>query len=191
VLLIADEVLTGFGRTGPLFASEHAHLAPDLLCLSKGLTGGFLPLGATLVSDRVADLFDGEPPYGTLYHGHSYTANPIACAAALASLDLLNDDCALRRKAIASAHRIGLAHVATHPRVRNPRTLGTVAAFDLVGEDGYLSDAARGLAPFALERGVLVRPLGNVVYLLPPYCTTEHEIANAFDIVVDWLEASC
>lgn len=191
VLLIADEVLTGFGRTGPLFASEHADLAPDLFCLSKGLTGGFLPLGATLVTDRVADLFDGEPPYGTLYHGHSYTANPIACAAALASLDLLNDDCALRREAIAAAHRMGLARVATHPRVRNPRTLGTVAAFDLVGENGYLSDAARGLAPFALERGVLVRPLGNVVYLLPPFCTTEQDIANAFDIIADWLEDAC
>ena len=191
VLLIADEVLTGFGRTGPLFASEHAHLVPDLLCLSKGLTGGFLPLGATLVTDRVADLFDGEAPYGTLYHGHSYTANPIACAAALASLDLLNDDCALRREAIAAAHRTGLARVATHPRVRNSRTLGTVAAFDLVGENGYLSDAARGLAPFALERGILVRPLGNVVYLLPPYCTTEQDIANAFDIIADWLEGAC
>ena len=106
-------------------------------------------------------------------------------------LDLLNDDCALRREAIAAAHRTGLARVATHPRVRNSRTLGTVAAFDLVGENGYLSDAARGLAPFALERGVLVRPLGNVVYLLPPYCTTEQDIANAFDIIADWLEGAC
>ena len=191
VLVIADEVLTGFGRTGPLFASEHAQLAPDLLCLSKGLTGGFLPLGATLVAERVADAFDGAPPYGTLYHGHSYTANPIACAAALASLDLLDATCASRRESIAAAHREGLARVATHPRVHDPRSLGTVAAFDLEGDVGYLSNAAAGLALFALEHGILVRPLGNVVYLLPPYCTTPREIAQAFDVIAAWLEDAC
>lgn len=191
VLIIADEVLTGFGRTGPLFACEHAKLNPDLMCLSKGLTGGFLPLGATLVTERVADAFDGRPPYGTLYHGHSYTANPIACAAALASLELLDADSAARREAIAGAHRAGLARVASHPRVTRPRSLGTVAAFDLEGDAGYLSDAATGLAPFAIARGVLVRPLGNVVYLLPPYCTTEQEIAHAFDVICAWLEEAC
>ena len=191
VLVIADEVLTGFGRTGPLFASQHAKLVPDLMCLSKGLTGGFLPLGATLVAGRVADAFDGAPPFGTLYHGHSYTANPIACAAALATLELLDAECASRREAIAAAHRAGLARVASHPRVRHPRSLGTVAAFDLAGAPGYLSDAASGLAHHALERGVLVRPLGNVVYLLPPYCTTGQEIGHAFDVIAEWLEDTC
>jgi adenosylmethionine-8-amino-7-oxononanoate aminotransferase len=190
VLVIADEVLTGFGRTGPLFACEHAALAPDLLCLSKGLTGGFLPLGATLASDRIWSRFDGRTPLGTLYHGHSFTANPIACAAALASLDLLDEDCAVRRTAIGAAHRRGLARLASHPRVRAPRALGTVAAFDLHGDEGYLSLAASGLPSFALERGLLVRPLGNVVYLLPPYCITEQELDDAYDIIAQWLEVA-
>jgi adenosylmethionine-8-amino-7-oxononanoate aminotransferase len=190
VLVIADEVLTGFGRTGPLFACEHAAIAPDLLCLSKGLTGGFLPLGATLASDRIWSRFDGRTPLGTLYHGHSFTANPIACAAALASLELLDEDCAVRRTAIDAAHQRGLARLASHPRVRAPRALGTVAAFDLHGDEGYLSLAASGLPSFALERGLLVRPLGNVVYLLPPYCITEQELDDAYDIIAQWLEVA-
>ena len=188
LLVIADEVLTGFGRTGPLFACEHARVIPDIMCLSKGLTGGFLPMGATMVTERVAEAFDGDQPYGTLYHGHSYTANPIACAAALASCQLLDEECAARRAAIARAHESGLARIATHPRVRLPRSLGTVAAFDLAGASGYLSDAATGLPAYALERGVLVRPLGNVVYVLPPYCTTEQEIAHVYDVFSEWLE---
>ena len=188
LLVIADEVLTGFGRTGPLFACEHAALSPDLLCVSKGLTGGFLPLGATLASERIWSAFDGRSPFGTLYHGHSYTANPIACAAALASLELLDGECAARRESIGEAHRRGLARLSTHPRVRAPRTLGTVAAFDLAGNEGYLSEAAAGLPAFALERGLLVRPLGNVVYLLPPYCITERELDGAYDVLAEWLE---
>ena len=188
LLVIADEVLTGFGRTGPLFACEHAALSPDLLCVSKGLTGGFLPLGATLASQRIWSAYDGRSPFGTLYHGHSYTANPIACAAALASLELLDGECAARRESIGEAHRRGLARLSTHPRVRAPRTLGTVAAFDLAGNEGYLSEAAAGLPAFALERGLLVRPLGNVVYLLPPYCITERELDGAYDVLAEWLE---
>jgi adenosylmethionine-8-amino-7-oxononanoate aminotransferase len=188
LLVIADEVLTGFGRTGPLFACDHAALSPDLLCVSKGLTGGFLPLGATLASERIRSAFDGRSPYGTLYHGHSYTANPIACAAALASLELLDADCAARRESIGVAHRRGLVRLASHPRVRAPRALGTVAAFDLAGDEGYLSEAAAGLPAFALEHGLLVRPLGNVVYLLPPYCVTERELDGAYDVLAEWLE---
>jgi adenosylmethionine---8-amino-7-oxononanoate aminotransferase len=188
VLVIADEVLTGFGRTGPLFACEHADVAPDLLCLSKGLTGGVLPLGATLVASRIAGAFDGRSPYGTLYHGHSYTANPIACAAALASLELLDTGCAKRRETIAAAHRRGLATIRAHPRVHAPRSIGTVAAFDLAGEAGYLSGAAAGLAAFALDRGVLVRPLGNVVYVLPPYCITDGELEHVYGVIAEWLD---
>jgi adenosylmethionine-8-amino-7-oxononanoate aminotransferase len=188
VLVIADEVLTGFGRTGPLFACEHAKVTPDIMCLSKGLTGGFLPLGATLVVERIAEAFDGKPPYGTLYHGHSYTANPIACAAALASVALLDDESAARRTAIGRAHQAGLARLATHSRVCNPRSLGTVAAFDIAGESGYLSSASAGLIAFALERGILVRPLGNVVYVLPPYCATEQELAHVYDVLAEWLD---
>lgn len=190
LLVIADEVLTGFGRTGPLFACEHGSVAPDLLCLSKGLTGGFMPLGATLTTSRIREAFDGQTPDATLFHGHSFTANPIACAAAVASLALLDDNCARRRAAIADAHECGLSSLASHPAVRSTRHLGTVAAFDVAGEAGYLSDAAASLATFALDNDVLLRPLGNVVYLLPPYCVTPDELAQVYALLVRWLERS-
>lgn len=188
VLLIADEVLTGFGRTGPLFACEAAGITPDVICLSKGITGGFLPLGATVATEEVFEAFRSPDRRRTLFHGHSYTANPLACAAARASLRLLDAECAARRAAIEAAHREGVARLAGHPLVRRPRVLGTVAAFDLEAEEGYLSPIGRELGRFALENGVLLRPLGNVAYLLPPYCTTPEEIAGAYRVVERILE---
>jgi adenosylmethionine-8-amino-7-oxononanoate aminotransferase len=190
-LLIADEVLTGFGRTGPLFASEGAGIVPDIICLSKGLTGGFLPLGATVVREPIFDAFLSEDRRRTLFHGHSYTANPIACAAARASLALLDAACAARRDAIAAIHERRIGALASHPRVRRPRVLGTVAAFDLAGSDagGYLSDSAAGLTAFALERGVLLRPLGDVIYVLPPYAITDAELGQVYDVIQTFLAA--
>jgi adenosylmethionine-8-amino-7-oxononanoate aminotransferase len=189
VLLIADEVATGFGRTGPLFACQRAGVSPDILCMSKGITGGFLPLGATAVREEVFQGFVSDDRRRTFFHGHSYTANPIACAAARASLRLLlNPSCAERRTAIESAHRAGLARLSTHPRVRSPRVIGTVAAFDLVAGEGYLSPIGRELAEFAAGEGVLLRPLGNVVYLMPPYCTTPDEIDGVYGVVERFLE---
>jgi adenosylmethionine-8-amino-7-oxononanoate aminotransferase len=188
VLMIADEVLTGFGRTGPLFACGGAGVEPDLLCLSKGLTGGFLPLGVTAATEEVFDAFRSPDRRKTLFHGHSYTGNPLACAAARASLALLDEACARRRDAIEAAHRERLGRLASHPRVRSPRILGTVAAFDLAGEAGYLAEAGPELHRFALEEGVLIRPLGSVVYLLPPYCVTPDEIARAYEVIERFLE---
>jgi adenosylmethionine-8-amino-7-oxononanoate aminotransferase len=190
-LLIADEVLTGFGRTGPLFASGGAGITPDIICLSKGLTGGFLPLGATVVREAIFEAFLSEDRRHTLFHGHSYTANPIACAAARASLALLDASCAARRDAIAAIHERRIGALASHPRVRRPRVLGTVAAFDLAGADatGYLSDSAAGLAAFALERGVLLRPLGDVIYVLPPYAITDEELGRVYDVIQAFLAA--
>lgn len=198
VLLIADEVLTGFGRTGPLFACERATVAPDIVCLSKGLTGGFLPMGATAVGDEIFESFRSTDRRRTLFHGHSYTANPLACAVGRASLSLLRDEaCTRQREGIEEAHRAHLPRLAEHPGVTNPRILGTVAALDLVvdegaldpiGEEGYLSPIGRQLEDFALENGVLLRPLGNVVYLLPPYCTTPEEIAGIYDVIRRFLE---
>lgn len=184
VLLIADEVLTGFGRTGPLFACERAGVEPDIICLSKGLTGGFLPLGITAVREEIFEAFRSADRRHTLFHGHSYTANPLACAAARASLALLLDRaCAERRHAIEAAHREHLARLAGHPFVRSPRVLGTVAAFDLHAEAGYLSPIGAELQAFALREGVLLRPLGNVVYLLPPYCVAPGEIGFVYDVI--------
>jgi adenosylmethionine---8-amino-7-oxononanoate aminotransferase len=190
ILLIADEVLTGFGRTGPLFASTLADIAPDVICLSKGLTGGFLPLGATVARQPIFDAFLSEDRSFTLFHGHSFTANPLACAAALASLALLDDCATHRRQAIAASHRRWLDRIDSHPRVSNPRMLGTVAAFDLVDTRGagYLNPIGADLARFALARGVLIRPLGNVVYVLPPYCTTPAQLEQIYGVIDAFLE---
>lgn len=188
ILFIADEVLTGFGRTGTLFACERAGIAPDIICMSKGLTGGTLPLGATAATDEIFDAFLSEDRHRTLFHGHSYTANPIACAAGRASLTLLDDECARRRQSIHQAHERGLATVTSHPLVRNPRITGTVAAFDLSVGSGYLSPIGKELGAFALERDILLRPLGNVVYVLPPFCATQSELADVWGVIGQFLE---
>jgi adenosylmethionine-8-amino-7-oxononanoate aminotransferase len=188
VLLIADEVLTGFGRTGSHFACARADVVPDIVCLSKGLTGGFLPLGATVTREEIFAAFSSPDRRRTFFHGHSYTANPIACAAALASLSLLDDASARARAAIECAHQTGLARLAGHPRVSRCRGLGTVAAFDLDAEPGYLSAVGQELAAYALRAGVLLRPLGNVVYLLPPYCSTADDLEHAYDVIENFLE---
>jgi adenosylmethionine---8-amino-7-oxononanoate aminotransferase len=185
-LLIADEVLTGFGRTGPLFACETAGVTPDIICLSKGLTGGFLPLGATAVRDEIFQAFLSEDRRATLFHGHSYTANPIACAAGRASLALLDDASAARRSAIEAQHR---RHLAALPCVQNPRVIGTIAAFDVpTTSRGYLSPVGPRLAAFALARGVLLRPLGNVVYVLPPYCISAEQLDTVYRVIAAFLE---
>jgi adenosylmethionine-8-amino-7-oxononanoate aminotransferase len=190
VLLIADEVATGFGRTGPLFACQRAGISPDLLCMSKGITGGFLPMGATAVREEVFDAFVSTDRRRTFFHGHSYTANPIACAAARASLRLLDEGCAVRRASIEQAHRTALARLASHPGIHGPRVIGTVAAFELAAEQGYLSPIGRELAEYAARRGVLLRPLGNVVYLMPPYCTTPEEVAGVYEVIERFLEGA-
>lgn len=188
VLLIADEVATGFGRTGPLFACERAGVSPDIICLSKGVTGGFLPLGVTAVREEVFEGFRSPDRRRTFFHGHSYTGNPLACAAARASLRLLDEGCAGRRAEIEAAHRAGLARLGSHPRVAAGRVLGTVAAFDVSGGAGYLDPVGRELAAWAWERGVLLRPLGNTVYLMPPYCVTAGEVDGVYDVIASFLE---
>jgi adenosylmethionine---8-amino-7-oxononanoate aminotransferase len=189
IVLIADEVLTGFGRTGPLFACEHAGIAPDVMCLSKGITGGFVPFAATLATEALFDGFRSVDRKRTLFHGHSYTANPIACAAALASLALLDGRSAERRRAIQRAHEAAVGRLSALPGVHNVRVLGTMIALDLtVSDRGYLSGIGPALRSFALERGVLLRPLGDTVYLLPPYCSTSEDLAHAYDVIAEFTE---
>jgi adenosylmethionine-8-amino-7-oxononanoate aminotransferase len=180
-------VLTGFGRTGPLFACEHAGVAPDLMCLSKGLTGGFLPMGATLATEAVFDRFRSRDRTRALLHGHSYTANPLACTAALASLHLLDAQSAERRAQIQHEHRAAATRFASHPRVRGARVLGTMLAFEIESDGGYLDPVGGSLHAFALEHGVLLRPLGNTVYLLPPYCSTDGDLARAYAVIDEFL----
>jgi adenosylmethionine-8-amino-7-oxononanoate aminotransferase len=188
VHLIADEVLTGFGRTGPLFACERADVAPDLLCLSKGLTGGALPLGATLTTEALFDSFRSDDRTRTFFHGHSYTANPLACAAALAALELCDEESDDHRIRIEVAHAHHLSAFGGHAGVRATRQIGTVAAIELAAAPGYLSTIGRELAAFALEQSVLLRPLGNVVYVLPPYCTTNDELDTVYAVVQRFLD---
>ena len=190
VLLIADEVLTGFGRTGKMFACDLAGVAPDLMCLSKGITGGFLPMGATLCSDRVQGAFHSENRMHTFYHGHSYTGNALACAAANASLQIFDDEPVFERIAgIAKVHAERLEQLRTFAAVGDTRQIGTIGAIELRTEDaGYLSAMRPKLYRFFLERGVLLRPLGNVVYVLPPYVISPDELHRVWDVIGEAVE---
>ncbi len=164
-LLIADEVLTGFGRTGKMFACEHAGITPDIICLSKGLTAGYMPLGATVTTQAVYEAFLSNDRSKTFFHGHSYTANPLACAVGVASLKLFAEEPVLENVArIEGQMRAGL----------NGRVMGGVGVVELEGA-GYLDNVGPRLAAEFLKRGLLLRPLGNVVYFMPPYCITETE----------------
>ena len=183
VLLIADEVLTGFGRTGRMFACEHAGITPDLMCLSKALTAGYLPLGATAVTAPVYDAFLSADHSNTFFHGHSFTANPLACAVALASLDLFaSADVMSTVRRIETQLMSGLARLRNLPAVGDVRAIGAVAAIELrtdataPGAGGYLDRLGPHLAAAFLERGLLLRPLGNVLYFMPPYVITLDEV---------------
>jgi adenosylmethionine-8-amino-7-oxononanoate aminotransferase len=183
VLVIFDEVMTGFGRTGDLFACVKAGVEPDMVCLSKGLTGGFLPMGATVVREEIHQAFLGQSLRQAFLHGHSYTANPLGCAAGLASLALLVDaDCQARRAAIEAIHRERLADLVTRHAVARPRITGTIAAVDL-DDGGYASGLGPKIKAFFLERGFLLRPLGSTIYFLPPYCLAPADLHQAWDIL--------
>lgn len=196
VLLIADEVLTGFGRTGAMFACALAGVTPDIICLSKGLTGGFLPLAATVCREELYQAFYSQDRTKTLFHGHSFTANPLGCAAALASLDLLaRPETWERIRRIADQHARRLRPLAGHPKVADARQIGTVAALELRGtaageiaEEGYLSALGLQLQQFYRDRGVLLRPLGPIVYVLPPYAISPADLDTVWDVITASLE---
>jgi adenosylmethionine---8-amino-7-oxononanoate aminotransferase len=182
VLMIADEVLTGFGRTGRLFACEHANLTPDIICLSKAVTGGYLPLGVTVATERVYDAFLSEDRARTFFHGHSFTGNPLACALAIASLRLIGETRAVEKVQTMEAWlRRGLAPLRGHQSVGDVRILGGVGIVELVSDKatrsagGYLDDVGPKMTHAFLERGLLLRPLGSIVYAMPPYVITESE----------------
>lgn len=178
-LFIADEVMTGWGRTGTLFACEQAGIAPDLMCLSKGLTGGSLPLAVTLASEAVWEAHYSADRARMFFHSSSYTANPIACAAAAANLAIWREEPVLDRITdLADRQRGHLAALRAHRAVRNPRQCGTIAALELGEPDGdYLSDLGPGLLARFREANVLLRPLGNTAYVMPPYCISDEDLA--------------
>ena len=179
VLCIADEVMTGFGRTGRNFACEYLSVQPDIFCLAKGLTGGFLPLSVTSCTQAVYAAFLSEDKSKTLFHGHSFTANPLGCAAALASIDILESEaCQADIARIARAQAAFAESLAGHPRVREVRQLGTMVAVEFAAAEAttYFNSLRDRLYDFFLDRDLLLRPLGNVVYILPPYCITDEEL---------------
>jgi adenosylmethionine---8-amino-7-oxononanoate aminotransferase len=185
VLFIADEVMTGFGRTGTMFACEQAGISPDILCLAKGLTGGSLPLAATLCRRAMFDAHYSDDKAKTFFHSSSYTANPICCAAAVANLEIWASEPVLERiTALASAQAQQLETLGADERFSTPRQTGTITAFDLkVRDSGYLAAAAMRLRAKFLERGILLRPLGNTIYVMPPYCTSLAELNQVYDAV--------
>ena len=186
ILCIADEVLTGFGRTGKLFAGEYLRHKADIICLSKGLTGGTMALGVTAATEKIFRAFLSDDKRKTLFHGHSFTANPIACSASLASLDLLLDeDCLRRIGQLSRRHQIFLDTLRSFPIVKNARTLGTILAFEInTGRDEYINAIGPAITRAALEAGIYLRPLGNTVYVMPPYCITEKEMDQVYDFLV-------
>lgn len=185
VWLILDEVMTGFGRTGSLFACEQAKVAPDLMCLSKGLTGGFLPMGVTLASAEIYDAFYSDDRARTFFHSSSYTGNAIACAAAVANLEIWDSEPVMAGiTSIARQHATALEKLARRRQVAGVRQTGTIAAVELkAGDSGYLAQLGPKLNAFYLERDVLLRPLGNVIYVLPPYCTSAAELDRVYGVI--------
>jgi adenosylmethionine-8-amino-7-oxononanoate aminotransferase len=186
ILCVADEVMTGFGRTGKLFAGDHIDQKADIVCLSKGLTGGTMALGATACTEKVHAAFISEDRMKTFFHGHSFTANPLACTAANASLDLLLDKSCIKNIGMIEAlNRDFISKLKANDNfgrtVKNPRQLGTIIAFEISsGKDGYLNTISADITRKGLEKGIYLRPLGNTVYLMPPYCITNTELTKIY-----------
>ena len=190
-LMIADEVLTGFGRTGKMFACEHANVSPDIICLSKALTAGYLPLGATATTPAIYEAFLSQDRAKTFFHGHSYTANPLACAVALASLDLFREEGTLERIAVLERSlRAGLEPLRRLPNVGDVRVIGGVGIVELASDQpGYFDTLGPRLNAAFLDRGLLLRPLGNVLYFMPPFAIepaeTEWALAQIAAVLLD------
>lgn len=186
ILLVQDEVFVGFGRTGKLFAADHLSEIPDIMCFSKGLTGGTMPLGVTTCAKTIYEAFYSDDADKALYHGHSFTASPLACTAALASLDLLLEIPVQERiAAIVNQHQQFCERIKNHQNVKAIRQCGTILALEwkIPEETSYFSDMNQKLYPYFLERGILLRPLGNVIYLVPPYCIAPDDLEYIYDTI--------
>lgn len=190
IICIADEVMTGFGRTGKLFATDHIEANPDIICVSKGITGGSMPLGITACSQKIVDAFESDELSKALLHGHSYTGNPMACAAANASFGLLMDpSCQAARTMIHEEHTAFAQKLEQLDNVTNIRVTGTICAFDIAGHGNtsYDNDLRKKIFPYFLEHNILLRPLGNVMYIMPPYVITKEELNLIYDRILEFL----
>ena len=190
IYLIFDEVMTGFGRTGDLFAFQKLGLVPDLLCLSKGLTGGFLPLALTVVTSELYNSFLSDEKKEMFFHGHSFTGNPLSCSAALANVKEIQKPKWKREwKRIEAFHAKKIRSLRGHEAVLDVRGCGTVAAVELrLKNSGYSSCFAEEITTQALKKGVFLRPLGNILYILPPYCISNKELKQVWQVVEDSID---
>ncbi len=190
ILVIYDEVAVGFGRLGTLFACEQIGFVPDLICLSKGLTAGYMPMSVTVATDTLFSAFLGKGFGKAFAHGHSFTANPLACAVALKSLALFAEEQTLPAiGAIEEQHRAFAQTLKNHPQVEKIRIHGSVLAFTLKSAHGYKSSAGEFLRDFYLARGLNIRPIGSTVYLMPPYCVTNAQLQRAYEGIIEGLNA--
>ena len=191
ILMIDDEVFTGFGRTGKPFACNYVSEQPDMMCFSKGITGGTMAFGLTTCTKQIYDAFLSEDKLKTLFHGHSYTANPIACAASLASMDLfLAPETARNIARIVAAHQQFAGQIRRHPKIKNIRQTGTILAMEWQTGEGtsYFSSLRDRLYHYFLNAGIVLRPLGNVIYILPPYCITDEQLLYIYRKIEDALK---
>jgi len=186
IIAIADEVMTGFGRTGKYFASDFLEAQPDIICLSKGITGGTMPLGVTSCTHDIYTAFLSDDRDKAFYHGHSYTANPVACAAAIGSYEwLIKEECRQSIQRIAASHTGFIKKNQDNPVLKNLRSTGTILAMDFETSEptSYFHSLRDRLYHFFLERGIILRPLGNTVYVMPPYCITDAELGYVYDAI--------
>jgi adenosylmethionine---8-amino-7-oxononanoate aminotransferase len=192
VITIADEVMTGFGRTGKFFASDYLKVHADIVCMSKGITGGVMPLGATSCSEFVYEAFLSDDKMKTFFHGHSYTANTTACSAALASLDLFDLEQPFQQvKRIEGKHAGFRNKIKSHTKLRDVRQLGTILAFEIqTGEKThYLNSLSEYISEYFIKRGIILRPLGNILYILPPYCISDEDLDYIYNAIEEFLES--
>jgi len=186
ILCIADEVMTGFGRTGKNFAIEYLQQQPDIICLSKGITGGFMPLGVTLCTQQIFDVFYADETAKTFFHGHSYTANPLACAAANASMELLiADKCQQQIQHISTRHTAFAQSIQNHIFIKEIRQRGTILAIELntAENSSYFNSIQTVAYQYFMNNGVFLRPLGNIIYVMPPYCITDAELDKVYEVI--------
>ena len=188
VLIIFDEVMTGFGRTGKMFAADYLKTKPDIMCLAKSLTGGYIPLAATIFNKKIHDEFFGDDIKKTFLHGHSFTANPIACSAALTSIELFEKEQTLEKVEEISSIHLECMEKLKKINISKPRVLGSIAAFEYNSIDQkYGSSDNQKLKKIFLENGLLLRPLGNTIYLMPPYCIKEKTLYNCYEKIIEIL----
>ncbi|GAB5557026.1 MAG: adenosylmethionine--8-amino-7-oxononanoate transaminase [Schleiferiaceae bacterium] len=191
VMTIADEVMTGFGRTGKMFACDYLENKPDVACYSKCLTGGILPMSITTCTDEIYRAFYDDDPYKTFMHGHSFTANSVGCAASLASLEIFEKENTLDKIARINEQHVAFAKtIENHERIAQVRTLGVVIAMEIQTDEetSYLNSIRDRLYDFFMERDILLRPLGNVIYILPPYCITEAQLSKIYAAIQEMLD---